>query len=142
MAKRIPRELTDAEIDRRAAAGRAAYERERAAGLVATEVQFDRDGGRFVLELSNGYLLGVPVTTLPHLATATAAQLRAVEVSPGGLLVRVPALDADYSVAGLVLAFSSKETARRAGKATSSRKKLSSSANGKKGGRPRKLVRA
>jgi hypothetical protein len=43
-----------------------------------------------VLELTNGYLLGIPITALPDLAGATSAQLAGVELSGAGMALRVP----------------------------------------------------
>lgn len=137
---RAARPLTDADIDREIADAAAASAADAAAGLYATTARYDRARRRIVLELTNGYLLGVPVDALPDLATATAAQLAAVELSPAGMALRIPALDADYSVPGLVLALAARERGRRGGKATSRRKKRAARANGAKGGRPRKVV--
>jgi hypothetical protein len=142
MAKPARARLTNAEIDRQLDAGRDAYEQKRAAGLYATDVRFDRARRRFVLELTNGYLLGVPISTLPQLAGASVAQLAAVEVSPAGMALRVPALDADYSVPGLVLSMTAGIIGQRGGQARTARKKRAARANGAKGGRPRKRTAA
>lgn len=138
MPKATGQSLSNREIERQVAAGRADYERKRAAGLYAIGAHYDLEAHRLVLELTNGYSMGVPVDTLPHLAGATAAQLAEVEVSPAGMSLRIPALDADYSVPGLVMAMSAREIGRLGGQATSTRKQRASRANGKKGGRPRK----
>ena len=100
---------TEAVILRQIPAARARATAERKAGLHATSVRYDRKTARFVLELTNGYELGIPVTTLPALRRATPAQLAAVEMSVTGSAIRIPALDADYSVPGLVLALTARE---------------------------------
>lgn len=136
------RPLTDAEIDRQLENAAARSTAQRAAGLHATTARYDRARRRIVLELTNGYLLGIPITALPNLAGATSAQLAGVELSGAGMALRVPALDADYSVPGLVLALGARENGRRGGNATSARKTRAAKANGAKGGRPRKVVAA
>lgn len=115
---------------------------ERTMGLRAAEVRYDRKSHRFVLELTSGYLVGVPTRALPHLAEATAAQLAEVKVDMGGSSIRIPALDADYSVPGLVLAITARETGRRGGLVRSKAKSLAAKVNGAKGGRPRKTAPA
>jgi hypothetical protein len=142
MAKPARTRLTDAEIDRQLDAGGDVYGQKRAAGLYATDVRYDRAHRRFVLELTNGYLLGVPISTLPQLAEASVAQLAAVEVSPAGMALRVPALDADFSVPGLVLSMTAGIVGQSGGRATPARKKRAARANGAKGGRPRKRTAA
>jgi hypothetical protein len=62
-----------------------------------------------------------------------------VELSPAGWLIVFPALDADYSVAGLlreIFGFTAQQ--RRAGATKSPARAAASRANGKKGGRPKK----
>lgn len=144
MAKRLqpPQNTppTDAQIDAQIARARARSAQYEAAGLYASAARYDRTSRRLVLELTNGYSLGIPVSTLPHLHEATAAQLTAVELSSEGMTLRIPALDADYSVPGLVLSMSAKEIGRKGGQATSKQKKRASRTNGLKGGRPRKTT--
>ena len=113
----------------------------RRAGLLATGVTFDERARRFVLELTNGYSLGVPIATLPEVAGATVAQLRGIAL-PAEDCIEIAALDVQYSVPGLVMAMSAREIGRLGGKSTSARKSKASRANGKKGGRPRKATGA
>lgn len=131
---------TEAEILAQIPAARARATAEREAGLRAKAARYDRKTGRFVLELTNGYVLGVPVNTLPALGKATQGQLAAVELSATGSAIRIPGLDADYSVPGLVLALTAREVGRRGGQVRSRAKSLAAKANGAKGGRPRKLA--
>jgi hypothetical protein len=131
---------TEAEILAQIPAARARAAAERETGLRATAARYDRKTRRFVLELTNGYELGVPVTRLPALGNATHVQLTAVELNDTGSAIRIPALDADYSVPGLVLALTAREVGRRGGQVRSKAKSLAAKANGAKGGRPRKLV--
>ena len=125
-------------------AARAHNARERKAGRRALSARYDRRTGRIVLELTSGYLFGFPVKLVPMLAQASAAQLAAVEVSPGGGALHWEALDADLSVPGLLLASVGRaqrlsELARLAGQATSQAKAAAARTNGAKGGRPRKV---
>ena len=137
----IRRRLTDAEILAQIPAARARADRERKAGLYAQSARYDKRNHRILIELTNGYLLGIPVSTLPHLASATAQQLS--EVETGGDDLTFPSLDADYSVPAIVLSWmntrqAARELARVAGRATSPAKARAARSNGAKGGRPRK----
>ena len=131
---------TEAAILAQIPAARARATAERKAGLRDTAARYDRRSARYVLERTNGYELGIPVTTLPALRHATQAQLAAVEMSVTGSAIRIPALDADYSVPGLVLALTAREIGRRGGEVRSKAKSRASRVNGAKGGRPRKLT--
>jgi hypothetical protein len=129
--------LTNEEIDQQIDAAHRRQDEYRRSGLLATRVRYDERTHRLVLELTNGYLLGVPVVTLPELADATASQLRAVELIAEGA-IEFESLDVQYSVPGLVMAMSARAIGRLGGKAVSPSKKRASRVNGKKGGRPRK----
>ena len=140
MAKAITNApLTAADFDRQLTAGRQAYEQKRAAGLYASSVRYDRLRRRFVLELSSGYSVGVPIAALPDLAGATAAELTKVEISPAGMALHVPARDADYSVPGLVMSMTAGVIGHLGGRAKSDAKSAAAKVNGAKGGRPRIL---
>ncbi|MBA4072460.1 MAG: DUF2442 domain-containing protein [Gemmatimonas sp.] len=133
MAKR----LTATEILAQLPAARRRAAREREDGLRASSVRYDRKAARMVLELTNGFSCGVPVAALKRIHEATPAQLATVSLSPEGGALRIDALDADYSVAGLVSSMTSRELGRRGGRARSTAKAQASRANGAKGGRPR-----
>jgi len=130
--------LTDAQIRAQIPAARARADMERKTGLRATVVRYDRKSGRIELELTNGYLLGVPAWTLPQLLDAAPSQLSGVELSPDGAVIRFPALDADYSVPALTLAMTARDIGRQGGQVRSKAKTRAAKANGAKGGRPRK----
>lgn len=138
MAKR----LSSTEIIAQIPAARARAEAARRAGLRATSARYDRKCERLVLELTNGFLVGIPVAELPHLAHATAAQLAAVEVSPGGGAIRIDAVDADYSVPGLILSLAARERGARGGRVVSDVKAAAARKNGAKGGRPKRVAEA
>lgn len=117
--------------------------RERRAGRRATSAMYDRRSGRVMLELTSGFTFGFPAKAIPALADATPDQLASVTVSPGGSGLHWEELDADLSVAGLLLSAVNRteklsELARVAGQSRSPAKAAAARANGAKGGRPRK----
>lgn len=132
--------LSDAEIRSQIPAARARAERSRRAGLHASSVRYDRKTHRILAELTNGFLLGFPVSLLPHLASATPQQLAEVETMGSDLTFA--SLDAHYSIAGIVLSWmntaqAASELARVAGKSKSPEKARAARVNGAKGGRPK-----
>ena len=135
-----------AEILAQIPAARAHGAREWKEGRRATSARYDRPTGRIVMELSNGYLYGFPTIAIPELAKASAKQLAAVKVSPGGFGLHWEELDADLSVSGLLLSSLGRkekltELARIAGRTKTPAKAAASRTNGAKGGRPRKVAR-
>jgi hypothetical protein len=127
-------------------AARARSARDWKEGRRAKSARYDRPTGRIVMELSNDYLYGFPASSIPQLARASAKQLAAVEVSPGGFGLHWEELDADLEVAGLLMSSLGRkekltELARIAGRTKSPAKAAASRANGAKGGRPRKIAR-
>lgn len=127
----------DEDFDREYDAAVRADHEYRQAGLYVSAVRFDERARRVVLELTNGYSLGVPVASLPGLATATLPELRQVTL-PTDDCMEFASLDVQYSVPGLVMALGARAIGRLGGKATSPRRARASRANGRKGGRPRK----
>lgn len=124
-------------------AARARDLRDREAGRRAVAVAYERRTGRVMMELTSGFVFGFPARAIPALANATASQLAAVTLSAGGSALRWEELDADLSVAGLLLSCVSRsdslsELARIAGRTRTAAKASASRANGMKGGRPRK----
>lgn len=110
----------------------------------AISARYDRRSGRIMLELSNG--LGVSFN--PHsaqgLETAKPDDLAEIEISPSGLGLHIPALDADLYLPALLEGFlgSRKWTAatmgKSGGRSSSEAKTAAARANGKLGGRPKK----
>jgi hypothetical protein len=114
----------------------------------ALTARYDRRGERIVVALSNGLELGVPVDLAQGLAGAKASDLSKIEISPTGLGLHWPRLDADLYLPALMAGvFGSRRWMARVmgkagGRSTSSAKQVAARANGKRGGRPRKLERA
>lgn len=138
---------TKSEILRQAETARVREARERRAGRRALAVRYDAPTGRVMLELSSGFLFGFPVDAIPALARATPEELAGVQLSPGGGALHWEGLDADLSVPGLLLASVERparlrELARLAGRTRSAAKSAAARANGAKGGRPRKTIKA
>jgi hypothetical protein len=135
-----------AEILAQIPAARARSARAWKAGRRAVSAHYDRSTGRVVMELSNGYLFGFPTSSIPELSNATDKQLAEVELFPAGDVLHWEVLDADLSVAGLLMSSLGRkeklsELARIAGIVKSPAKAAASRANGAKGGRPRKTAR-
>lgn len=133
--------LTDAEV-------RQAEKRMRARQPRAKTAHYDRRGARIVVGLSNGLELGVPVDLAQGLAGAKPSDLAQIEISPTGLGLHWPRLDADLYLPALMEGvFGSRRWMARVmgkagGRSTSSAKRAAARANGKLGGRPRKLEHA
>jgi len=108
---------------------------------------YDRRSGRIVIHLNSK----LDVSFSPHdaqgLENAKPSQLDAIEISPSGFGIHFPKLDADLYLPGLLEGFlgSKKWMASRlgqiGGKSRSAAKRAASKANGRLGGRPKKVVR-
>lgn len=112
----------------------------------ATGAWYDAAERRVVMELGGGYQVGIPVKQLKEIAAARVAQLERVELLGRGQVLHWEALDADYSVTALVLqmigpTLLAREAAREAGRVRSKRKAAAARRNGKRGGRPKAVVR-
>jgi hypothetical protein len=113
----------------------------------AVAAHYDRASGRIVIHLSSG----LDVSFSPHdaqgLENAKPSQLEEIEISPSGFGIHFPKLDADLYLPGLLEGFlgSKRWMAARlgqiGGRSRSAAKRAASKANGRLGGRPRKIVR-
>jgi hypothetical protein len=103
-------------------------------------VSYDATRGLVLVEMTSGFVFGFAPERAPGLAGASAEQLAAVRISPGGDGLHWDALDAHLSLGGLVeTAFNLREWAPRyLGQRTSEAKARAARENGAKGGRPRK----
>jgi hypothetical protein len=110
----------------------------------AVAARYDRHAARVIVTLSNGLDLGVPVALAQGLAGAKASDLAIVEITPTGLGLHWPKLDADLHLPSLLQGlFGTRRwmaglLGKAGGSATSPAKKAAARANGKRGGRPRK----
>jgi len=97
-----------------------------------------------MVTLSNGLQLGVPVDLAQGLAGADASDLKQIEISPTGLGLHWPNLDADLYLRALMNGvfgtrkWMARVMGKKGGEATSLAKKAAARANGRRGGRPRK----
>jgi hypothetical protein len=126
------------------ATARAARRRED--GPVAVSARYDRGRGRIVVGLSTGLELAFPPYMAEGLAGAAPAALAAIEITPSGLGLHWPQLDADLYVPGLLggvfgsRRWMAERLGAAGGRARSAEKAAASRENGKRGGRPKKVV--
>jgi hypothetical protein len=117
-----------------------------AAGPHAVAARYDRRVSRIMVTLSNGLELAFPPHMAEGLANARPADLAVIEITPAGLGLHWPRLDADlYLPALLEGVFGSPRwmaglLGRSGGLARSAAKVAAAQANGRKGGRPRKVA--
>jgi hypothetical protein len=122
-------------------------ERVRASVPKAIAAHYDRASGRIVIRLSSG----LDVSFSPHdaqgLENAKPSQLDEIEISPSGLGIHFPKLDADLYLPGLLEGFlgsrrwMASRLGRVGGESRSAAKRAAARANGRMGGRPKKTAR-
>ncbi|WP_174297420.1 DUF2442 domain-containing protein [Sphingomonas bacterium] len=133
--------------ERELAEAKARMAETRAAGH-AVSARYDRRRARVVVGLQSGVELTFPARLAEGLADASPDDLADIEVSPAGLGLHWPKLDADLYVPALLQGvFGSKRWMARqlgaeGGRSRTAVKVAASRANGRKGGRPRKLTTA
>ncbi|HET6238773.1 MAG TPA: DUF2442 domain-containing protein [Acetobacteraceae bacterium] len=114
----------------------------------AVAARYDRRGSRIVVSLSNGLEMAFPPHLAEGLADAKPTDLAVIEITPTGLGLHWPTLDADlYLPALLEGVFGSPRwmaglLGKRGGLARTDAKIAAARENGRKGGRPRKLATA
>jgi hypothetical protein len=110
----------------------------------AVAARYDRRSKRIVVRLSSGLDIAFPTRDAQGLESAKPEQLDPIEISPSGLGLHFPKLDADLYLPALLegflgsTAWMAARLGARGGKATSSAKISAARANGRLGGRPRK----
>ena len=118
----------------------------RATELGATAAHYDRRRGRIVVSLNNGLELSFPPDIAQGLENAKAQDLADIEISPSGFGIHFPRLDAHLHLPALLRGvFGSKswmaaQLGATGGLARSPAKAAAARANGKRGGRPRKIA--
>jgi len=112
----------------------------------AVSVRYDRRTSRVVVNLDTGVQLSVPTRNIEGLADASTEDLTEIEISPAGLGLHWPKLDADVYVPALLQGvFGSKKwmaalLGASGGRSTSAKKTAAARQNGHKGGRPRRVA--
>lgn len=108
----------------------------------AVKARYDRRAARVVVGLSNGVQIAFPVYLAEGLGEASAEDLSNIEISPTGLGLHWPKLDADIYVPALMQGvFGSKkwmaaELGAAGGRTITAAKAAAARENGRKGGRP------
>jgi hypothetical protein len=118
-----------------------------ARGPVAQAAHYDARRGRIVIALKDGCEFAFPPTLAEGLAGAPRSKLSRIEISPNGLGLHWPLLDADLYVPALIEGtFGSRRWMQQIGKLGGSRrtaaKAKASRENGKRGGRPKHKAKA
>jgi Protein of unknown function (DUF2442) len=115
-----------------------------ARGPRAVEARYDRRRARVVVRLDNGLELAFPPDLAEGLDKGSPAELSQIEISPAGLGLHWPMLDADLYLPGLLSGvFGSPRwmaglLGRLGGRASTEAKAAAARTNGQRGGRPRK----
>jgi hypothetical protein len=110
----------------------------------AISARYDRRKSRIIIELNTGIQLAFPVELAEGLFGASPESLAEIEISPAGLGLHWPKLDADIYVPALLQGmFGSKNwmaqhLGAKGGQARTEAKTSASRENGRSGGRPRK----
>ena len=110
----------------------------------AVAARYDRRKSRIIVRLNTGLELAFPPALAEGLAAAPPEHLADMEISPAGLGLHWPKLNADVYIPALLQGvFGSRpwmasQLGAAGGRVCSQAKAASSRANGRKGGRPRK----
>ena len=111
----------------------------------AISVRYDRRISRVVIALDSGLEVAFSPKLAQGLEKAHPDDLSGAEISPSGLGIHFPRLDADIYLPSLLEGFlgtkswMAAERGRRGGSASTESKAAASRKNGKLGGRPKKL---
>jgi hypothetical protein len=111
----------------------------------AIAARYDRRIGRVVIDLSSGLSIAFKPHDAQGLEQAKPEQLSVIEISPSGLGLHFPTLDADLYLPSILEGFlgsrrwMAAQLGRSGGRVTSPAKAAAVRANGKLGGRPKKV---
>ncbi len=111
----------------------------------AIAARYDRRIGRLVIDLSSGLSVAFKPHDAQGLERAKPEHLGKIEISPSGLGLHFPALDADLYLPSILEGFlgsrrwMAEQLGRAGGQARSEAKAAAVRANGKLGGRPKKV---
>jgi hypothetical protein len=116
-------------------------------GPIAQAARYDSRRGLIVIALKGGCEFAFPTALAEGLADAPRSKLAKIKISPNGLGLHWPLLDADLYVPGLIEgAFGSgrwmRQIGRLGGLSRSASKAKASRENGKRGGRPKERAAA
>ena len=115
-------------------------------GVRAESACYDADRDRIVIRLTTGVEIAFPPRSAQGLERAKPADLEEMQLTPAGLGVHFPRLDADLYVPALLEGILGSANwmasllGRKGGKSRSASKRASARENGKRGGRPRKTA--
>jgi uncharacterized protein DUF2442 len=123
----------------------------RAASRQATEpmaiaAHYDRRRDRVVVSLNNGLELAFPPSRAQGLEFGKASDLSEIEISPSGFGIHFPRLDAHLYLPALLRgvfgsrSWMASQLGAAGGRARSLVKAAAARANGRRGGRPRKIA--
>src|ERR1700679_4321174 len=116
-------------------------------GPITAAARYDSRRGLIVITLEGGCEFAFPVAMAEGLVDAPRSKLTKIKISPNGLALHWPLLDADLYVPGLIEgAFGSDRWMQQIGKlgglSRSASKAKASRENGKRGGRPKERAAA